>query len=412
MTIVIDPDFSVYHLVGRIRQTSTMISHRRTMNIMSYEIEDATRVHRSRGRIFASFQLMSKFIPQMDRYKEIARNAEHVYVFGVPDVVLPELDNITYVKLAPADQLSREWFVVNHGREFHSVLATEELSDVHDRDTSRLFHGLWTFDVDMVRIIEEWLSSAVDANPLNIGEDEYNFQRQTEIMSHTMERLLNMRDWYEDGSKNRPVITAQVKSAVKSVVQPELNARKPSLAPDISSEREAVILFSDLRDFTKLSEEISPQMLVDNVLNPYIKIVTEAVLQHGGRIDKFLGDGILAIFGDDGCNKVDNALQAAIEALSNLRMYHSDFPVGFGLACGEVMIGEIGSSSVRENTVIGDAVNVAQRLSSLGYNGIWVSDSIYNNLSSANGLESVGEFSLKGKSTPHTVYRYNEALVR
>ncbi len=183
MTITIDPQFSVYHLVDRVKLGNSILNHRRTMSLVSHEIEDATLTHGARTRVFAGFQVMSKFIPQVTRYTRLAQQAESVFVFGVMDVQPPPLENVTYVPLAQTDQLAKEWFLVSHGQDYFSALATEEVTRLTDPDDQRVFRGLWTFDLSMVMILESWLTSAVDARPLSIPEAAHNFTQQIRLMS-------------------------------------------------------------------------------------------------------------------------------------------------------------------------------------------------------------------------------------
>lgn len=164
----IDPDFSVYQLVRRLYNGPMEIRNRRLMTQVSHTIEDVTRADRQRNRLFSGFQLFSKFLRQMPRYREIAQHAEAVYVFGVADVPLPPIPRITYVPLSLTDQLSKEWFVISVGPSFNSALSAVETTNITDPDHLRSFTGLWTFDANMVDILQEWLSSAVDAPPLHM----------------------------------------------------------------------------------------------------------------------------------------------------------------------------------------------------------------------------------------------------
>lgn len=423
MSIVIDPAFSVYRLLNKTSDTATMLTHRRTMSRFSYEIENATLIHGARNRIFAGFQRLSKFIPQLERYRALAQQAERIYVFGWPDAVLPRIDNITYVHLDEDHQLVKEWFLVSHGPEYYSTLATEELSDIDDPDEARSFVGLWTFDLEMVQIIEEWLASAVDAPQLNIQPGQYNPQRQVKIMSASIERLLKRQATSEAPQPTAPAtqtsgptaerlddaaVAGQVRTAVKERMQPQLAALTTNGSPP-SVERDAVIFFSDIRNFTRFSEEMAPRELVARIINPYVDTVSRYVQHYGGVIDKFLGDGVLAVFGLDGGleSAADNALAAAVDTLTALQGTLPDLPVGIGLARGKVLVGQIGTTRIHDTTVIGDAVNVAARLSSLGHTGIWFSDDIYRHLNSMENLEPIGSFSLKGKSDPQEIYRYS-----
>lgn len=188
MTIVIDPEFSVYHLVERMT-TKTLLNHRRTMSFISREIENAGILEGAQGRIFSGFQVMSKFLPQVERYTRLAQVSESIYVFGVRDIDPPTIPNITYVFLEAEDQLAKEWFLIAHGEDYHSALATEELTHLTDPDELRQFRGFWTFDREMVKILEEWLSSAVDATPLFPFEPQYKTRRHLEIITRSQTRF-------------------------------------------------------------------------------------------------------------------------------------------------------------------------------------------------------------------------------
>lgn len=168
----IDPSFSVYKLAERRQDISTVISHRETMSKVSYIIEDTARTDHVDNVIFSGFQYMSKFVPQINRYREIAQYAGHVYVFGVPDVELPEIPNISYVDITPRHQLAKEWFIVSQGKDLCTALVTEEVSQISDPDHERRFNGFWIFNDQIVQIMHEWLANEVNAREvLSVATD-------------------------------------------------------------------------------------------------------------------------------------------------------------------------------------------------------------------------------------------------
>jgi adenylate cyclase len=133
------------------------------------------------------------------------------------------------------------------------------------------------------------------------------------------------------------------------------------------------VLFADIRGFTRLSEHAPPEKIV-GLLNRYFSAMTDIIFAHGGTLDKYLGDGLMALFGAPTTTPEDasNALNAAVamqrriiginqelsaEGLAEIR-------VGIGLHTGEVTVGYIGSERRSEYTAIGDAVNTAARLES------------------------------------------------
>ncbi|HEY1405039.1 MAG TPA: adenylate/guanylate cyclase domain-containing protein, partial [Spirochaetota bacterium] len=135
-----------------------------------------------------------------------------------------------------------------------------------------------------------------------------------------------------------------------------------------------VVLFSDIRGFTSLSESASPDRVVAQ-LNRYFERMSSIVVDHGGYVNKFIGDAILALFGFpiEIEERSDGALLAANEMLRSLDTLNDDFvrdgysPLSIGVALheGELLTGNIGSSSRMEFTVIGDSVNLASRIEGL-----------------------------------------------
>jgi adenylate cyclase len=134
------------------------------------------------------------------------------------------------------------------------------------------------------------------------------------------------------------------------------------------------IMFSDIRGFTTRSEKMSPERVI-RLLNRYFDEMTAAVHTHGGTVDKFIGDGMMAFFGAPKplTNPCRPALDAARDMLARLATLNSRLEaegivpirIGIGLCVGEAVIGHVGSESRHEYTAIGDVVNVASRLEGL-----------------------------------------------
>ena len=139
------------------------------------------------------------------------------------------------------------------------------------------------------------------------------------------------------------------------------------------AERRIAILFADLRGFTRLSEGRLPYDVVF-LLNQYFKAMGEAVESAGGRIDKFIGDGVMALFGieegpDEGCRRALDAANRMAAALAHLNAalqmdLDQMLKIGIGIHCGPAIVGAMGHGSVLHLTAVGDAVNTASRLES------------------------------------------------
>lgn len=171
------------------------------------------------------------------------------------------------------------------------------------------------------------------------------------------------------------------------------------------------VLFADIRDFTTLSEKMRPKKVVE-ILNHYFTHVTEIIFDHGGTLDKFLGDGVMAVFGAP-VSKGNHAKNAVLAAQAIQRLvtelnrdcYERQWPeirVGIGINTGTVTAGNIGSPKRIDYTVIGDTVNTASRLmSSAGSGKIIISERTAAKLPTQEfPLRALDPLRVKGKSKP------------
>jgi adenylate cyclase len=136
---------------------------------------------------------------------------------------------------------------------------------------------------------------------------------------------------------------------------------------DMTGDRRMVtILFTDIRGFTAFCESKDPAVVVE-LLNVYLSKMVSIIVKYHGHVNKFIGDGILAVFSDEdpGAMPGDHALRTARCATEMVSEVVGEFRTGAGFHTGEVVIGNVGSSDKLEFTVLGDTVNLASRLESL-----------------------------------------------
>lgn len=215
----VDSNFSVYRIVKRTRGDHALLNHRRTMTIISNEIENATLLDDANTTIFAGFQRFSSFVPQRKRYERIAKKSQSVWVFGVPDVVLPTIPNIHYIPLKETDQLAKEWFVVSYGQDYFSALATEELTRWGTQDEKREFKGVWSFDLDLVSILYEWLERSVGhRGDVLQPHSKPHWERQLLRMNRTINRI---RKRIKD-SKDYRIIRRELEMMIDTSLFPAL----------------------------------------------------------------------------------------------------------------------------------------------------------------------------------------------
>jgi adenylate cyclase len=179
--------------------------------------------------------------------------------------------------------------------------------------------------------------------------------------------------------------------------------------------RTVAVLFSDLRGFTSLAESMRPEEIA-SLLTEYFTEMVDCVFRNEGALDKFMGDEIMAQWGAPIGTEhdADHAMNAAIEMIRELESLNEswrakgrpELHAGIGLSFGEVFAGNIGSEKRLEFTVIGDTVNIANRLcSAAGPGEILVSDDFRRALKNPPPLEICPPMELKNKSQPVTVYR-------
>src|SRR5467141_3516358 len=170
------------------------------------------------------------------------------------------------------------------------------------------------------------------------------------------------------------------------------------------------VLFADIRGFTRISEHAPPEKIV-SLLNRYFSAMTDIIFAHGGTLDKYLGDGLMALFGAPTATPEDasNALNAAVAMQRrilgiNMELREEgllEIGVGIGLHTGEVIVGYIGSERRSEYTAIGDAVNTASRLESNAKRGeILVSEATAKAAKSRYQLTARDPINVKNREQP------------
>ena len=211
----------------------------------------------------------------------------------------------------------------------------------------------------------------------------------------------------------------QVRDLLGKVVSPAVAAEL--LRKDVTlggEEREVTVLFSDVRSFTTMCEALAPQEVL-GILNRYFTRMSAIVEAHGGVVDKYVGDAIMALFGAPLANPddADRAMKTALDMCEALDELNSQWQVrgrpainvGIGINTDVVIAGNMGSQARLNYTVIGDGVNLASRLEGLTKTPEYATRIIISSttLAKAKGryqTRRLGEVAVKGKQKPTEIY--------
>jgi adenylate cyclase len=180
--------------------------------------------------------------------------------------------------------------------------------------------------------------------------------------------------------------------------------------------RRMTVLFSDIRGFTSMSEKMTPEDVV-TFLREYLTVMTEAVFIHGGTVDKYIGDAIMALYNvpfeapDHAAQAVRTALafQERLKPLAErfTARYGGTLACGVGIHTGDAVVGTIGSEQRLEYTAIGDTINLGSRLEGLtkDFNvPVIISEATYLEVRDLFGTRDLGEVTVKGKAIPVKIY--------
>ena len=225
--------------------------------------------------------------------------------------------------------------------------------------------------------------------------------------------------WYADQVKREALVRSNFERYFAPNIAAEI-AQQGAAVPLGGDRRPVAILFSDIRGFTSIAESMGPDAIA-GLLTEYFSEMVEIIFEHGGTLDKFVGDAIMALWGAPiaHADDPDRALRAAVAMQHGIRRLNENWVnagrpeigVGIGINYGEVFAGNIGSHRRLEYTVIGDAVNVANRLcAEAGPGEILVSEAFCQVVQEHADYEYLHEMALRGRTKTVQVFRVREGL--
>ena len=184
----------------------------------------------------------------------------------------------------------------------------------------------------------------------------------------------------------------------------------------VGKKQHIAVLFADVRGFTSFTEQLkdTPETVVE-ILNELLEVITKAVFDNGGSVDKFVGDAVMALFNgfveqDDyvyfAAKAAHEIIQGSASVLSTIKeRVGIELGVGVGVHCGEAIVGNVGPDFRKDYTAIGDTINVASRLEAVAMRSeVLISKAMYDSLKGRIDAQSMGEMALRGKREFMEVY--------
>jgi len=286
------------------------------------------------------------------------------------DINMPEMDGLT---------------LLNKLKELSPIIKTVIVSAYGDMDNIRTAMNRGAFDFI--------------TKPVNFEDLELTVQK-------TIQYVWQLRETMKAIKENN-ILRMYVDEAVLNF----MGSREFETSLMLNETVEASVAFIDICSFTTISENESPDTVV-NLLNNFFDVMVKEIIAQGGYIDKFIGDAIMAVF------RGDYHLDRAIDACLAVRKQIQNIPgqavkvsftpqVSIGINSGEMVSGNIGSANLRrlDYTVIGDTVNIAQRLQTAAEESqIIINEASYEKVKESFNCRKVGEVSLKNKPNPMMIY--------
>jgi adenylate cyclase len=286
--------------------------------------------------------------------------------------------------------------------------------DIIDHAAAEFFAGDNGWLLEKIEAVQQSGADEVlmDA-PLQVGGERHSANVTVLPLRSGAETMLGSMVMIEDISSEK-----RMKATMARYMDPTLADQLLASGAEVLGGQsiEATVLFSDVRSFTTLSEELGPQGII-SLLNEYFTLMVDCITDQGGMLDKFIGDAIMAVFGtakrheDD----EDRALRTAISMMKELHGFNRrriadgkrPIDIGIGLNTDIVVSGNIGSPKRQDYTVIGDGVNLAARLESAckEYGAhILVSENTVKKLKSTYRSREIDRVVVKGKTKPVAIF--------
>lgn len=257
------------------------------------------------------------------------------------------------------------------------------------------------------------------------GAGEARVREQVQVLERSLNLTVNPLTNPEGGVRGGLLVLEDIsqekrmKTTLYRYMTPGVAERVMALGDDVlmrGERREVTVLFSDIRGYTTLTENLEADKVVE-MLNAYFETMVEAVFNYEGTLDKFIGDAIMAVYGAPLPlpNHAWAAVQSALDMRQRLKRFNEErvnknqpeIKIGIGISSGEVVSGNIGSQRKMEYTVIGDGVNLSARLEGVTKEygcDIVLSEHTYNLCREHIWVRELDKIQVKGKTEPVSIY--------
>ncbi len=253
---------------------------------------------------------------------------------------------------------------------------------------------------------------------LEVGADDYLSKPYSprELLARVETRLRAKSEADEMREKQQVLRQTFERYVPGSVVEQML--RDPAQVKLGGRLQDVTVLFADMEGFTALSERIDPEELL-SILNRYHNLVVNVILQHNGTIDKFLGDGVMALYNTPlpQENHAFCAVRTALMIREALAEFHQSLEptyrmdINFGIHTGKAVVGNVGTDKIMDFTAVGDTVNLASRLQGLSHHSqILVSHATYEQVRNFVTVQPIGSIHVKNRVEAVMTYEILEFI--
>lgn len=291
----------------------------------------------------------------------------------------------------------------------------EEVEDIEGRSVADYFSGANSWITASVHrmLFKGTADLTLDTEILLPRGKMVSVNLTTVPLRNVRKELIGSMLIFENITEEKRVRSTMARYMTKEVAEKLLESTEDKLGGQV---QEASILFSDIRNFTSISEKMGAHETV-LMLNEYFSLMVDIIFQYGGILDKYIGDAIMAVFGApfSSGEDADHAVKTAIDMMRALYKFNQQrlvqgkegIDIGIGISTDEVVSGNIGSLKRMEYTVIGDGVNLASRLEGANkYYGsrILISEFTFHDLKGTYLTREVDIIRVKGKTRPVSIY--------